>query len=352
MANAPTFFHVSSFSTSIAQRDHDRNVSSMTTATIGTNLRKEFGTAMRFQLSTVSLVALFIGCKHGLFSGAIPVKNNRNGGLELISARRRADWLQQKELPYFCQELIARPKPFNKTCHRHAVNMTCMNFNGEAQMFSQFQQDYYLYTRHFKMLKRMGVYVDIAANEPVGISNTYFFDRCLRWKGVCVEGNPTYFERIHRLRSCHLVPTCVGTKEGEFVEFGLNGGAGGVLGNSYKSMKRLIESNVTISTLTERCTTMKTVLQRESIFEIDYLSLDVEGHELQVLKGFDWPNVKINVMTIEVSGTALQNIEDFLVPQGYTRHMAALPAVSGKDKGLLQEDAIFLHKDVTFGSPQ
>ncbi|KAB7887412.1 hypothetical protein GBG19_10665 [Poseidonibacter ostreae] len=32
---------------------------------------------------------------------------------------------------------------------------------------------------------------------------------------------------------------------------------------------------------------------------IDYLSLDVEGHELNVLKGIDFNNVRINVLTIE-----------------------------------------------------
>ena len=30
-------------------------------------------------------------------------------------------------------------------------------------------------------------YIDLAANLPVGDSNTAFFDRCLGWRGVCVE---------------------------------------------------------------------------------------------------------------------------------------------------------------------
>lgn len=43
----------------------------------------------------------------------------------------------------------------------------------------------------------------------------------------------------------------------------------------------------------------KDILEEENIKHIDYLSLDVEGHELNVLKGIDFNKVRINVLTIE-----------------------------------------------------
>jgi len=43
----------------------------------------------------------------------------------------------------------------------------------------------------------------------------------------------------------------------------------------------------------------KDIIEKEKIQQIDYLSLDVEGHELNVLKGIDFGKVRINVLTIE-----------------------------------------------------
>lgn len=265
-----------------------------------------------------------------------------------ITTGRRADWLDEEEVPEFCKSIFKNPQPLNKTCHRNAATLECRNFNNEVQMFSQFHQDHFLYTQHFRFLRRSGVYVDIASNDPIVISNTYFFDRCLGWKGVCVEGNPEYFERLYRLRSCHLVPTCVGNRDGEMVSFALNRGGGGVMGDSYKSKNRVAKENITM--ISERCTTMKLALERESIEEVDYLSLDVEGHEGHVLRGFDLDRVKINVMTIEVTGTALKEIEEILIPKGYKRHFPDSKTVGGAP-GLLKEDAIFLHESVVWGSP-
>lgn len=270
---------------------------------------------------------------------------------ENITSGTRADWAREDSLPEFCQRILKKPMPYNKFCTRDGRNMSCRNFNGATMMFSQFHQDFYLYTQHFIHKKTPGVYVDVASNEPIAISNTYFFDRCLGWKGVCVEANPEYYERIYRLRSCQLVPTCVGNRDGTYVEFLLKGGAGGVLGDTYKSLKRLDTANEKLNTLKERCTTMKFVLERQNIATIDYMSLDVEGHELPVLQGFDWSRVKVNVMTIEVSGHTLKGIEEFLTSVGYVRHIPLLDEKT-KATGLLREDAIFLHNSVVFGSPE
>jgi hypothetical protein len=75
--------------------------------------------------------------------------------------------------------------------------------------------DAYLYLKHFKALSRPGVYLDIAANHPIEISNTFFMDRCLHWKGLCAEANPKYFSGLTSLRSCELIPTCVSKSEEE-----------------------------------------------------------------------------------------------------------------------------------------
>lgn len=165
-----------------------------------------------------------------------------------------------------------------------------------------------------------------------------------------MEGNPSYHEKLYRHRSCHLVPTCVGASDGEYVAFGLNGGSGGIIGKSFKNAEVLARQNKTVATIRERCTTMGQVLSRTNVKHADYLSLDVEGHEMAVLKGFDWDSVVINVISVETSKESLEPITDFLTDKGYVKHHPQLDERSIRS-GMIHEDAIFLHKDVVWGSP-
>lgn len=267
---------------------------------------------------------------------------------EDINITRRKKVKRQAELAndQFCKQLRANPVPNDRSCRRVGNNATCTN--GEVRMFSQFSQDFYLYKHHFKHLKRTGTYMDVASNDAVGISNSYFFDRCLGWRGVCVEGNPRYFERLFRLRTCTLVPTCVSGFDGSTVEFGLMGGAGGIMDKTNKHMKVWAAERKQITTLKERCTTMKKLAEREEMWEIDYLSLDVEGHELEVLKGIDWERMKINVITIEVNRESAPAIEKAMLELHYKRHHAKL----NPRNDILGSDVVYLHNDVEWGAPQ
>lgn len=261
-----------------------------------------------------------------------------------VATGSRVDWTLGAELPEFCKQIIANPKPLKKLCYADLNTFQCPNAT-DYRMFSQFQQDYYFYSRHFKYLNRPGVYLDIAANNPVTISNTFFMDRCLGWKGVCVEANPNYHDKLYRMRSCQLVPTCVGSKEGQGVRFNLRGGVSGIVGKTYRHGKDAMHL------ISRRCTMMKIILARNGITQVDFLSLDVEGHELEVLKGFDWDKVIVNVMSIETSETSLVQIEKYLTSKGYIRHIPDLNENSKKN-GRIRDDAVFVHPSVEFGKPR
>lgn len=317
-------------------------------------LKKILGSPIQSVL-TLSILFIVLRKAIGLFDSElvsyVTILSGHNvSNIAEVVTGSRADWGGIYEMPDFCKRIITDPQPFRRECKRNPHNMSCANFPDETLMFSQFKQDFYLFTRHFAELKRPGVYLDVATNDPVSISNTFFLDRCLRWKGVCVEANPTYYEKIHRLRSCQLVPTCVGRRDGEQVDFGLLGGAGGIMGRTNKHMEKWMKNNVQVPSIRARCTTMQMVLDRGNIRVVDYMSLDVEGHEVDVLMGFDWSRTRVNVMSIEVSGDSLKGIEKLMNRIGYKRHIPQLDQ-NWMRTGRLGEDVIFLHPDVVFGSP-
>lgn len=257
-------------------------------------------------------------------------------GKSQIASIVRTDWLKEKQ-PKFCESLIRNPQPYCKT--------------GDC-MFAHHYQDYYIFSTHFRHLHRPGIYLDVASNDPIIGSTTYFFDRCLQWRGICVEGNDKYYEPLLRERSCNLVPTCVGKVEGQLVNFHMAGPVGGILDNNYNQYTHY-KKNGNPETRSLRCTTLKHVLQRMDINVIDYFSLDVEGHEIEVLKGFDFENVTVNVLSIEIkTHHILTETLGILSYYGYRKHSPNRPAHLKYDKKFLRSDYIFVHKNVQFGHPK
>ena len=63
------------------------------------------------------------------------------------------------------------------------------------------------------------------------------------------------------------------------------------------------------------CTSMKTLTRKYNVSRIDFWSLDVEGVELDVLKGMDW-TVPIYVILIESVTTEIRKL---LKKQGFRR---------------------------------
>lgn len=259
--------------------------------------------------------------------------------------QRRARIMKETNAEWFCRALLENTKPYDKSCKRIGNNLTCLD--GRVLMFSQFQQDYYLFENHFKFLKRPGVYLDVAANDAIAISNSFFFDVCLGWNGGCIEANPSFIPRLESRRTCSVTPTCVGSHENETVEFALMGGAGAVLGHTNKHAIRWEKDGTKVPTLRRQCTTLTSVAERDNMWNIDYLSLDVEGHELEVLGGIDWKRMKINVLTIEVSRDTKTIITRRMEQLGYVVH----PATLSPRNNMLGSDLVFLHKNVVWGNP-
>ncbi|KAJ1428417.1 hypothetical protein B484DRAFT_309244, partial [Ochromonadaceae sp. CCMP2298] len=160
---------------------------------------------------------------------------------------------------------------------------------------SQFGQDMWLFFNVFKywpMQNRRGYYVDSGANDAVKISNSLFFDICLGWDGLCVEPMAMYHPDIKRHRSCKLVPQCISDKE-ETVSF---------MHRTTGSRMRYGQEKTKGAKLSEvRCRPLSQMLLEHRNVTVDLWSLDVEGHELTVLRGTDFGATPVNTILIENS---------------------------------------------------
>ncbi|PXF41442.1 Protein Star [Gracilariopsis chorda] len=268
---------------------------------------------------------------------------------EAPAMRGRLDW-DDEPLPQFCSDIIEFPQPLRKNCSTAPDIKGAPRCNPERKMmFSQYGEDYYLYTRHFSKLKRPGVYLDIATNDAISISNTYFLDRCLSWKGICVEANPKYYEKIHRERSCALIPTCVSDRDGVTVEFALSGPGSGVVSTHRQGDQ--IQDRAT-AVVRKKCVSIESQLKRYGVTEVDYLNLDVEGHELTVLKSFDFSKVNVKVISVEISSSSKEPIDNLLTQNGFVKHNNEEPTDGMEGMPIFPSNVFYVHSDVVFGHPE
>jgi FkbM family methyltransferase len=164
-------------------------------------------------------------------------------------------------------------------------------------------------------------YLDVAANHARKWSNTYFFDRCQGWKGVCVEPNPKYWNELKTERTCRVVEKCLSDRPST-VQFAFANAYGGVLSSDGGekglgvSEKFMAKHQVDYTGTKEiRCSTLKHELAGGQHF--DLMSLDVEHFELPVLKGLNWEQTIIDVIVVENRD---REVRDLLASKGYDRY--------------------------------
>lgn len=158
-----------------------------------------------------------------------------------------------------------------------------------GRMFhGQLQQDEWV----LKVLnnKRNGYFIDLAANNAVGLSNTYALEKDYDWNGLCIEPNPEYWYGL-AFRKCQTVGAMVGKTNDEEVTVVFN--KKHLAGIEFKGTKRK-------DSTTRRTASLKQVFELFNVpSKIDYLSLDVEGAELFIMEAFPFDKYQFSVLTIE-----------------------------------------------------
>lgn len=164
--------------------------------------------------------------------------------------------------------------------------------------YSQAGQDEWVYN----LIRNKGFFVDVGAYDGVQTSNTYFLEQ-KGWEGICIEANADVFKKLVKNRRSTNVNQAVTDHSGVCM-FGID----------------KIGGNNSIE-----CNTLNNILKDYGCpKEIDYLSLDIEGHELNVLSCFDFDKWKVKLITVEhnlyLEGSERKNkIFKLLTSKGFTR---------------------------------
>lgn len=168
--------------------------------------------------------------------------------------------------------------------------------------YGQHNEDKFMSENIFPNVKN-GVCIEVGAYDGISLSNTLHFER-KGWRALCIEPIPSKFENCKSIRK-ECYQCCISDsnyQDKEFTIFHINNNLGAV--SSLIPDKRLIESHKHLITNMSKC--MVKVRSLNSLLEeinfpknIDFISIDTENTELDVLKGIDLSVYNVKLFVIE-----------------------------------------------------
>ncbi len=164
--------------------------------------------------------------------------------------------------------------------------------------------------------KRKGFFLDLGAADGITNSNTYILEKLFRWNGICIEPNPIFSQRLKKTRNC-IIDCSVISDRHEKVRFRIdNKQLGGIVAeDTDNSMKVRGEQLLNAEIIILDAVTLTELLDRYNTPKIiDYFSLDVEGSEERVIRGFDFDRYRFECLTIE---RPTPKVNEILFENGY-----------------------------------
>ena len=157
---------------------------------------------------------------------------------------------------------------------------------------------------------RQGFFIEVGGNDGFSQSNTYYFERFRGWRGILVEGIPALYEQCVRERRKSQVFNYALVEDERRTPF---------IKMKYANLMSIVEGALKSRTADEQhivmgqqlqhnivpyevevpTRTLTSILDECQVTKIDLLSLDVEGFELNVLKGLDFQRYRPQYMLIE-----------------------------------------------------
>jgi len=229
-----------------------------------------------------------------------------------------------RQLSRYIRALTSRPAPGSS--YLHGVH--------GRQDFSQIGQSQFV----DKLLKkrRGGVFLECGAADGEDLSNSLFFEVHRNWSGVLIEGNPYYHRTLlSKNRNAFVVRACLSlSTKPQTVKYMVDGVYSGIVETESKPTSQVKSIDV-------QCFSLNSITAALGIRHIDYISLDIEGPELAVLKTIDWSQLSVDVFSIEYGEKPhkLNQFRSFFNATGKYKEVGLLPL--GRKDGTAQ-DVVFM----------
>ena len=165
--------------------------------------------------------------------------------------------------------------------------------------------------------KKNGYFIDIGCNQPKDGNNTYVLEKNFAWNGIVVEPNAQHFTDIQNMRTCTKILGRPIFDHNDFVDFmiikddRLHGYSGiketlnpNLKFNFESSDQTIIFDGVSRQTKSKivklQAMSPDTLVKEYSVPKVfDYLKIDAEGAEINIIKNWPWDKARPTLVSIE-----------------------------------------------------
>tara|TARA_B100000925_G_scaffold278797_1_gene247951 strand:- start:514 stop:1299 length:786 start_codon:yes stop_codon:yes gene_type:complete len=173
--------------------------------------------------------------------------------------------------------------------------------------------------------KKNGFFVEFGATNGIDLSNTFMLEKKFGWNGILAEPAKLWHSELELNRSSSIEFDCVWKTSGDILLFNE------VKDDLHKGELSTIDSFTSSDGhALERKSSNKYEVKTISLYDmlkkhnaprtIDYLSIDTEGSEFEILSSFDFDEYDIKIITCEHNHTSRrEKIFEMLSAQGYER---------------------------------
>jgi len=184
-----------------------------------------------------------------------------------------------------------------------------------------------------------GFYVDIGAHHPKRFSNTYLFYR-KGWTGINVDAMPGSMQAFKKMRPRDInLEFGVGSKEGDFEYYVFNEPALNGFSKELSYERHSSESNYKVVEVVKmKMKPLSKILEEylPSGQVVDFLSIDIEGLDLDVLMSNDWQRYRPKLVLVEALGSSFSELIEskigkFMGSLNYSIYAKSMNTVFFKD---------------------
>jgi FkbM family methyltransferase len=234
-------------------------------------------------------------------------------GIGVTSAAYLQDLVNQSRLSADVAFILSLP-------NRQAAQLLRALPNSQSQL----RQD--LFVLSALDFKRNGYFVEFGAADGIVDSNTFLLEKDFGWSGILVEPAKHWQSRLQQNRSCHVEVDCVWRETGASLTFNESPSAVHSTINSFSSLGMHSHWRRNGAIYNVKTISLTDLLEKyDSPAVIDYLSIDTEGSELEILMSHDFARYRFRTITCEHNFLpAREKILDLLTGKGYTRVLTDL----------------------------
>ena len=149
--------------------------------------------------------------------------------------------------------------------------------------------------------KKYGTYLDLGCFHPIRQKNTYLFHK-IGWKGINIDLNPLTIElfniaRPNDLNLCVAISRKKGTKD---LFFDNELSSLNTINKNHTLFLKKAFNQIHLKKRKIKTNTLNNILKKYKINKIDFMNIDIEGNEFEVLKTINFKKIDIKVICIEI----------------------------------------------------